>query len=298
MNKDQQRSVQTYLENNARPIDLALFDFHFRDGSAQAVIDELSKYQNADGGFGNAIEPDLRLPQSTALATWMAFRIMNEVNADIGNEVLQRGLDYLLHSYDKARTGWAIVRPEVDNFPHAPWWDYKTATADFGWGNPSAELLGFLIKYSDGSTADIIASLTQKALERIQEVESSHFHEVFNFKALYELANEDLQKQLKQPLEQLLIGAVSTDPGEWAGYVATPLRFISSPTDPFAHLFDEDILHKNLEFLQSNMVGENHWEPNWDWAGTYPDDWLIAKKEWSGQLTVKNLVTLRSFGTL
>jgi hypothetical protein len=288
--------VLTYLTNNARSLDIALYNFHFNGAYAQTVIKELVAYQNEDGGFGNALEPDLRLPQSTALATWMAFRVMDEVNVAADNEVLKRALQYLLVTYNAEHTGWAIVRPEVDDYPHAPWWTYKAAMADFGWGNPSAELLGFLIKYGNAETAYLIAPLTHKALARFQEVEPSDFHEVFNFKALYDLANEELRAQLKTPLEQLILKAASTNPDEWKAYTAPPLKFITSPSDPFAHLFDKDLVRQNLEFLVESMIDGDHWEPNWDWSGTYPDDWKTARKEWGGRLTVKNLLTLRAFG--
>lgn len=288
--------ISTYLAANARPLDLALYDFHFNGGAAQSVMKQLATYQNVDGGFGNALEPDLRLPQSTALATWMAFRIMDEVSVGADNEVLQRGLKYLIDSYDQTRTGWAIVRPEVNDYPHAPWWEYKTAMTGFGWGNPSAELLGFFIKYGSAETADMVRALTQKALSRINEVDPSDFHEIFNFKALYELAGDELRQQLKQPLEQLILQAASTNPDEWKTYTAPPLRFISSPSDSFASLFSQDILRKNLDFLTGSMVSGDHWEPNWDWSGTYAGDWEMAKKEWSGQLTVRNTLILKEFG--
>jgi hypothetical protein len=223
---------------------------------------------------------------------------MDEVSVGIDNEVLQRGLRYLINSYDQARMGWAIVRPEVNDYPHAPWWEYKAAMTGFGWGNPSAELLGFFVKYGNAETTGMVQTLAQKALSRINEVDSSDFHEVFNFKALYELAGDELRGQLKRPLERLILQAVSTNPDEWKTYSAPPLRFISSPTDPFAHLFDQDILRKNLDFLIASTVSGDHWEPNWDWSGTYPRDWELAKKEWSGQLTVRNALILKAFSKL
>ena len=290
--------IQAYLAANARPLDLALFNFYFYNGSTPAVLDELKKYQNPDGGFGNALEPDCRLPQSTALATWRAFQVMNEVGTPSDNAMLQYGLNYLIDTYDKTRTGWAIVRPEVDDYPHAPWWNYKAAMAGFGWGNPSAELLGFLIKYGDSRTAGIVEALKKKAVARIKGVAPSDFHEVFNFKALYELADEDLRKQLKTPLEKIITSAANTNSDEWQGYMATPLRFIASPDDPFAHLFSKEIIQKNLEFLVKSALNGDHWEPNWDWSGAYPKDWEIAKREWSGELTVKNMVTLNNFGAV
>jgi hypothetical protein len=289
-------SIHDYLSHNARPLDLALFNFHFYNGPPQAVLDELQNYQNTDGGFGHALEMDCRLPDSTAIATSQAFRIMHELGTTGENDLVQRGVKYLMSSYDESRLGWAIVRPEVDDYPHAPWWGYKAAMTGFGWGNPSADLLGFLIKYGDSEVAGLVTTLKAKALVRIHEVELSDFHEVFNFKALYELADESLGERLKDPLERLIVGAANTNPDEWGSYTATPIKFVSSPNDPFAHLFSKEILQKNVEFVTESLINGDHWEPNWDWDGAYPDDWTVAKREWSGDMTVKNALILKNFG--
>ncbi|MBI4926641.1 MAG: hypothetical protein HY835_02670, partial [Anaerolineae bacterium] len=54
-----------FIWKNARLLDRRLFAFDFLDGSAEAVVSALAAYQNADGGFGNALEPDKRTPYST-----------------------------------------------------------------------------------------------------------------------------------------------------------------------------------------------------------------------------------------
>ncbi len=281
--------IETYLEKRARPIDLARYDFHFRGGDASAVLRALKPYQNDDGGFGHALEPDVCLPQSTALATGVAFQFINEVDPDPMNEVLRGGLMYLLNAYDRERNGWAVVPLEVDCHPHAPWWDYETAMAHFGWGNPSAGILGVLVKYRHVVDAEeIIGAATEKALKRICEVDPSSFHEVLNFKTLYQLADEGLKEQLKDPLARLISESACLSPDEWKSYVATPLKFVSSPDDPFIDLFDKGLIEANLQFLADEIVGGDHWEPNWNWAGTYPGDWEIARQEWSGHITVAN----------
>lgn len=294
----QKDKVEQYLEKNARSIDLALYNFHFRRGDALAVLDEVSKYQNEDGGFGKAIEPDLRLPQSTALATWMGFQFIKEVDVDLEHQVIGRALKYLVNTYDKERNGWSIVIPEVDSYSHAPWWNYQAAMRHFSWGNPSAEIFGLLMFYKVEGVDGLIGSLKEEALKQIKVVNSKNFHEVFNFKALYELADEAFKKDLKESVAGLVEQAANTNPDEWSGYVATPLKFITSPNDPFIELFNESLIQKNLDFIIDKCVNDDHWEPNWDWSGKYPEDWERAKVEWSGFLTVRNMMTLKNFGKI
>jgi hypothetical protein len=297
MSKHSIQKFEAFLETHARPVDVALYNYYFHDGDSADVVRELSRFQNDDGGFGHAIEPDVWLPQSTALATWMAFQYIKSIDVDAQDNRVGRGLQYFLDTYNPQRIGWAIMRPEVNNHPHAPWWDYETAMNHFGWGNPSAEILGLLIYYCVDAT-HIIGALITRALERIRAVDGSSFHEVLNFKALYELVDSGLQEQLKDPLNDLIKDATSTDPNEWTSYVATPLRFIETPDDAFASLFPETLIQQNLDFLLQQIVDNDHWEPNWSWAGNYPEQWAVAKIQWSGHLTVRNLRILKNFGQI
>ena len=47
--------ARTFMYRNARPLDMARFQYHFEDGSKEAVMRALSYYQNEDGGFGHAV---------------------------------------------------------------------------------------------------------------------------------------------------------------------------------------------------------------------------------------------------
>ncbi len=295
----QLQEIAAYLRRNARAVDLARFNFHFCNGDTSDVLAALAPYQNEDGGYGKAIEPDLRLPQSTAIGTLAAFQCIGEAAPDPANEILTRGLNYFISTYDRARNGWAIIRPEADGHPHAPWWDYAGAMNHFGWGNPSAEILGLLIKYRHVVDAgSIIDAVKERACARINEIDPSSFHEVLNFNALYCHADDELKSKLEDPLRQLVRNAACTSPDEWKSYVAPPLKFIASPDDPFIDLFMAELIEKNLEFIAGGIVGGDHWEPNWDWGDCYPEAWATAKQEWSGYITVANLLTLKNFGAV
>ena len=71
--------IKNWIYRHARPIDLARWQFHFEQGSRDAVVRCLTKYQNADGGFGHALEPDAWNPHSTPIQTWCATEIINEI---------------------------------------------------------------------------------------------------------------------------------------------------------------------------------------------------------------------------
>ena len=75
--KDKLAKAKQYITTNARPLDKALFEFEFNNGSPQTVLDILKTYQNDDGGFGNALESDLRMNESSVLATTVALQYVN-----------------------------------------------------------------------------------------------------------------------------------------------------------------------------------------------------------------------------
>ena len=47
-----------FIYRNARPLDLARWQYLFEDGGRENVLNILASYQNEDGGFGHALEPD------------------------------------------------------------------------------------------------------------------------------------------------------------------------------------------------------------------------------------------------
>ena len=63
---------------SARPAPLRLL---FADGSAEPVLEALRGYRNGDGGFGHALEPDLRCPTSQPAPTLHALGVLNEAGA-------------------------------------------------------------------------------------------------------------------------------------------------------------------------------------------------------------------------
>ena len=72
---DAQERARAFINTQGRPLERALYSYHFDDGSAEAVLAELGHYRNDDGGFGHGIEPDLQTPDSSVLGTTVALQI-------------------------------------------------------------------------------------------------------------------------------------------------------------------------------------------------------------------------------
>jgi len=70
--------AEVFINETARPLERALFAFYFAHGSRDAVIAELAKFQNSDGGFASCLESDTRWCGSSplgAMKAWVYLRI-------------------------------------------------------------------------------------------------------------------------------------------------------------------------------------------------------------------------------
>ena len=70
------QEIRSWIHRNARPLDLALWKYHFEDGRREEISDAMAYYQNEDGGFGHGIEPDCWNRESSPYATMIAAGIL------------------------------------------------------------------------------------------------------------------------------------------------------------------------------------------------------------------------------
>src|SRR5690348_503516 len=103
-----------FIWTSARLLDRQRFRLLFGDGSPDAVLAALRPYQNADGGFGNALEPDLRTPASQPVPAEVALRILTETGPD--QMMVQRLCAYLL-SITTIDGGVPFVLPSARDYP-------------------------------------------------------------------------------------------------------------------------------------------------------------------------------------
>jgi uncharacterized protein YfaS (alpha-2-macroglobulin family) len=111
--------ARQFLKAQARPLERALFEHRFEAAPAQRVFEELTHFQNSDGGFGHALEPDLRTPTSSALATGIGLRILREIGAPVDDALVRRAVEYLLAAFDDEAKVWRVAPHDTNNHPHA-----------------------------------------------------------------------------------------------------------------------------------------------------------------------------------
>ncbi|SBW27061.1 hypothetical protein FDG2_5140 [Candidatus Protofrankia californiensis] len=72
-------SAIQFVYANARLLDRRRLEYLMGTTTAEQVIEALRAYQNADGGFGHALEPDMRAPGSEPAATLLALETLVEI---------------------------------------------------------------------------------------------------------------------------------------------------------------------------------------------------------------------------
>ena len=189
LTKKQYITIRHWMYRNARPLDMARWQYHFEGGSPLVVLEALEAYQNEDGGFGHALEADCWNPHSTPLQTWWATQFLKETGmTDASHPIVQGILNYLGSGDGTMDDGrWMFSVPENNNWPGAPWWSYAEGAPQPAY-NPTASIVGYIM--TSGHNDDVLRNKAEKMSEEAIETflkreEQTDMHELSCFIDLY-----------------------------------------------------------------------------------------------------------------
>jgi hypothetical protein len=279
-------AARSFVLETARLLDRHRFAFRFEDGRAADVVVALRPYQNADGGFGHALEPDLRGPESEPVPLEHALQTLDEVG-DFDAEIVRRGCDWL-STVTTESGGIPFVLPSVVGTPHAPWW-VPTGEASL---NPTAGIAGLLQKHSvthpwlSGATSYCWDALSTV----VDDLGADDAISVLGF--LEHAADRERALDVFERVAYRILGhLVVLDVGA-TGYVKTPLDFASHPDRLAARLFDSTTIGLHLDALAAAQEDDGGWPITWEPPSA------AAVEEWRGFVTVKALEILDNYGRL
>jgi len=307
MNPSQQLSTAAFARaaaflRQARPLEQALFSFHFEGGTAGLARSALLAFQNDDGGF-HGLEADIGFPQSSVLSTCHALHILHELDTPATHPIVQRALDYLRATYDESRGVWPIIPPHDNSQPHAPWWHYSEKSAENWQGfldNPRPDVLACLLAFPSEKTRQLVTRVTDATLARLRETKGAiEMHGLLCYLRLHRAPNlsPELKAELARVLPLSIAQNVERDPAKWNGYGLRPLDVAPRSDSPWHSLLAPE-LGANLDFLIQTQAADGSWHPHWNWGDSFPEAWPRAKLQWQAVLTLADLRTLRSYGRL
>lgn len=297
-------NARAFMYRCARPLELALWQHRFEGGSIESVLTALSAYQNADGGFGHALEADNWNPASSPLTTQTATAILFDLDVPADHPVVQGVLRYLDSGkdFDETHRQWPGSIPSNNDHPRAIWWTWEDKEA-FNY-NPTAGLAAFILRYAGRESAVYREglALAQEAVDWMLGQEPfAEKHVLFLFAQLARYAHGhpvDGLDRLTERLRACVPLCVCADLTKYGvEYVDRPTDLIDGPQHPFYPLMT-DAAQAECRFLISSQQEDGAWPVPWQWYNEYTSEFAVAKVWWQGHIVLKHITFLRNFGML
>jgi hypothetical protein len=292
-------AAEDFIWRNARLIDRHRYAYLFRGGSADAVVAALIAYQNPDGGFGNALEPDARGASSQPAHLKSAFEILDEIGRSPGPMV--EAMVRFLESVTTPEGGVPLVLRSVNEAAHPDWWGVEEG--DGATLMATAVLAGYLHKWQVAHPW--LARATEYCWDRISALQQTHPYEVeFCLPFLDHVPDrrraEEAAARLGRivreqhlvwpdralPIEQFI------SPGYGPREAHTPLDYAPQLRTLARSWFSDAEIERDLTTLSAVQGEDGGWYFNWR-------EWNLATTiEWRPIVTIRALTTLRAYGRL
>ena len=282
-------AADRFLLASARLLERRLFATCFLRQPAQHVVDALRGYQNDDGGFGHALEPDVRCPASLPIFVETAFGALAAAGAT-DTEMVQRACDYLAGVATNAAADGAVPPASnvIEAYPRAAHWAEWTYQPGL---NPTAGLAGLLYQLGvEHPWREAAAQWCWKALESGQLPQDAHaLSETMIF--LGNAPDVDRADAMAAVLRTTLpdVAMFHLDPAA-DGYGLTPLDIAPEPGSRWRALFTDEQIDGHLDRLLAAQQDDGGWPVSWE----PPSE--AAVSEWRGVVTLGALRKLTAYG--
>lgn len=289
-------TVSSWIQSHGRPLEKARLHHLFGEGDSQAVLTELKKFQNPDGGIGHGLEPDCWNVESSPIQTWTALEIIREIKLENNDPFVRNIIDYFWNTPLQTESLWYATQPSNNHFPHAPWWHFKEESKIWAY-NPTAAVLGFLYRYGSQKERGLLAPRIQKAIDDFLTGGHDEMHELRAFVEMEEdlrLADYPHLSSLQRGIEQAILNTVEHDPEKWfTTYCVRPLHLIDHP-DRIGYSALKEEVQTELDMLATSRNQEGVWNITWQW-GQYDTEFEVAKKQWMGIMALGFLKIMKNF---
>lgn len=300
--------ARTYLYRNARALEIARFQYHFENGSKEAVLNALSFYQNEDGGFGHGLEADSWNPNSAPVQVQTAVNILREIGFEEREHPVIQGILNFLAS-GKCFNGhfWYTGLKSNNDYPHAPWW---YSEKDGPWNendyNPTAALAGFIIRFADKDSVlyETGCRIVKEAYEQLifgkrdndKHTISCYLQMLDYLKKAGETEIVDVVV-LETALRKAVKESITQSKEKWEyGYVCRPSQYFRT-TDSVFFQDNQEIADYECTFIKKTQLEDGSYIVPWNWED-YPEEWAVSKVWWKGEITLLNLLYLKGMGRI
>lgn len=303
------KAAEGFILRNARPLDLAMWNYLFHGGSKQEFLTALAAYQNPDGGFGWGLECDSLNPNSSPIQTLTACGALNELGFEEADHPIIQGILRYLDSgadFDEKSGQWLTSVPSNNDYPHAIWWTFdpnrKPEENPLPY-NPTAALAGFILRFADKDSA-LYRKAEKIAHSAIEFITSGQFppetHVTGSFAMMYQYLTAANAKQFDlDKLRETLISRgnaeICRDSSRWAtDYVPKPSNYIQSRDSLFCP-GNEALCREECELIRRSQQPDGSFPVTWSWCTDY-QEFELAANWWKSRIIITNMRFLAEFG--
>jgi hypothetical protein len=274
-----------FIYANARLLDRHRLAVLRHGAPAGPALDALRAYRNQDGGFGHALEPDVRTPGSEPAATLHALDVLAELGA-LGDPMVTPAAAWVA-GIARPDGGVPFVLPASESYPHAPW----MVAAD------EASHLTFALAamlWTANSAEPWLRQATEWCWAKLAHPEKLDGWWVkFALDFLDAVPDEERATAAIQELRPLIAADGSIPvPGGTEDERLTALTLAPRPGGRSRTLFTDEQIAADLDRLEQEQQDDGGWV--FDWLAWSPGQSV----EWRGILTLRVLATLARHGRI
>jgi hypothetical protein len=270
--------AERFIWSAARLLDRHRYAMLFAGGPVEPVLAALTAYRNDDGGFGHALEPDLRCPQSQPVHTLTALEVLHEAGRLNGEPA--SGATAWLESISVADGGIPPAVPGFEDYPHPSWW-----------GATALDSASFLTFGAAALLLDRLPRATEwcwKAIERVEK--PSPYWLKYAFVFLDAVPDEERARAAVEALASRFDPEVLAPVGGAEGERLRPLDLSPRPGSRSRTLFSDEQIAAHLDEVEAGQLEDGGWM--FDWAAWSP----AQTAAWRGIVTIRALIWLRDNG--
>ncbi len=281
----------TFVEANARLLDRRRAELVLGTGTRERVVAALRPYANADGGFGSALEPDVRGPHSEPTAALTSLEVLAEIGM-LGSPTtadLVRGVAAWVAGVAEAGGGVPFVVAATAEHPRGPWMQPTPGGCHLTFG-----LAGAL----HGRELPWVGVGTAWCWARLEAEEPLDAYSVkFALDFLDAVPDDHPDAGRADAAVERLRALVGPDgsipvPGGTDGERLQLLDVAPRPQGRSRALFTEDQVAADLARLEAGQQDDGGW--TFDWLAWSPGQ----SAEWRGIVTLRALHVLAAHGRL
>lgn len=225
--------ARNYVMENGRPLEQSLFRYVFEDGTRADVLQALAQHQAPTGGFFGMGEGPSDTP--SPIGSTVAFQHLTDINASSDDAIVQGGIRYFIDTYNSTHEAWPQLEGDNRYFENdLPW----------NWGNPGAEIVGYLWRFKDLVPEEFLAHVTDVASARLREVKGpvSPFAGLCFLRCASFIDEPHREEIIRKVANSVAHHNLERDHSTWEdSYFVKPYWHAMTPSSPLRGLLKEEI---------------------------------------------------------